>query len=101
MGLWSWFARRRKPATGAGRPALAAAIKPKEQEPLAPEQVADLQAAWADLAKAAKGSAVTSFHPCSRGGKPWQEDPATVRSVAAMLRRVDPEDAVTEGPTAK
>lgn len=51
MGLWSWFARRRKPATAAGRPAFAAAIEPKEQEPLTPEQVADLEAAWAELGR--------------------------------------------------
>ena len=101
MGLWSWFARRRTPATAAGRRASAAAIEPKEQEPLTPEQVADLKAAWAELAEAAKESAATGFHACSRGGKPWQEDPAAVRSMAALLRRVDAEDAATEGPTAK
>ncbi len=101
MGLWSWFARRRKPATAAGRPAFAAATEPKEQEPLTPEQVADLKAAWAELAEAAKESAATGFHACSRGEKPWQEDPAAVRSVAALLRRIDAEDAAKEGPTAK
>jgi hypothetical protein len=101
MGLWSWFARLRKPATGAGRPALAAAMKPKEQEPLTPERVADLKAAWAELADAAKESAATGFHACSRGGKPWQEDPAAIRSMAALLRRVRAEDAATQGPTAK
>ena len=98
MGLWSWFARRRKPATAAGLPAFAAAIEPKE--PLTPERVAELKAAWAELAEAAKESAATGFHACSRGGKPWQEDPAAVRSMAALLRRVDAEDAATEGPTA-
>ena len=100
MGLWSWFARRRKPATAAGRPDFAAAIEPKDQEPLTPEQVADLKAAWAELAEAAKESAATGFHACSRGGKPWQEDPTAVRSVAALLRRVHAEDTATEGPTA-
>jgi hypothetical protein len=78
MGLWSWFACRRKP-----------------------EQKADLKAAWDELAEAAKESAATSFHACSRGGKPWQEDPAAVRNMAALLRRIDAEDAATEGPTAK
>ncbi|MFJ6313683.1 hypothetical protein [Pseudarthrobacter oxydans] len=101
MGLWSWFARRRKQATAAGRPAFAAAIRPKEQEPVSPEQVADLKAAWAELAEAAKESAATGFHACSRGGKPWQEDPAAVRTVAALLRGVEAEDAATEGPSAK
>ena len=101
MGLWSWFVRRSKLATVAGRPAFAAAIEPKEQEQLTPEQLADLQAARAELAEAAKESAATSFHACSRGGKPWQEDPAAVRSLAALLRRIDAEDAATESPTAK
>ncbi|MEV8112318.1 hypothetical protein [Pseudarthrobacter oxydans] len=101
MGLWSWFARRRKPATAAGRPAFAAAIKQKEQEPLTPEQLADLEAAWAELVETAKESAATGFHACSRGGKPWQEDPEAVRSMAALLRGVDAEYAATEGPTAK
>ncbi|WP_395405906.1 hypothetical protein ACHMXB_22115 (plasmid) [Arthrobacter sp. UC242_113] len=101
MGLSSWFARLRKPATGAGCPALAAAIEPKEQEPSTPEQVADLKAAWAELAEAAKESSATGFHACSRGGKPWQEDPAAIRSMAALLRRVSAEDAATEGPRAK
>jgi len=101
MGLWSWFAPRRTPATAAGRPSLAAAIEPKEQESVTPEQMADLKAAWAELAQAAKESAVTGFHACSRGTKPWQEDPAAVRGMAALLRRVNVEDAATEGPTAK
>ncbi|MDP9889948.1 hypothetical protein [Pseudarthrobacter enclensis] len=100
MGLWSWFARRRKPTPAARRPTFAAAIEPKDHEPLTPEQLADLKAAWAELAEAAKESAATSFHACSRGGKPWQEDPAAVRSMAALLRRVDAEDAATEGLTA-
>jgi hypothetical protein len=101
MGLWSWISRRRKPATAAGHAVFAAAIEPKEQEPLTPEQAADLRAAWAELAEAAKESAATGFHACSRGGKPWQKDPAAVRSVAALLRRVDAEDAAAEGSTAK
>jgi hypothetical protein len=101
MALWSRFARRRKPATGAGRTALAAAIEPKEQEPLTPEQAADLKAAWAELAEAAKESSATGFHACSRGGKPWQEDPAAIRTMAAILRRVSAEDAATEVPPVK
>ncbi|ADX75262.1 hypothetical protein Asphe3_41970 (plasmid) [Pseudarthrobacter phenanthrenivorans Sphe3] len=101
MGLWSRFARRRTPAAAAGRPVFVAAIEPKEQDPVTPEQMADLNAAWSELAEAAKESAVTGFHACSRGRKPWQEDPAAVRSMAALLRRVHAEDAATEGPTAK
>lgn len=98
MGVWSWFAPRRKPVTGAGRPALAAAVAPPEEEPLTAARVADLKVAGAELAEAAEESRVTGFHACSRGGKPWQEDPAAVRAVAALLRRVDADDAAPEGP---
>jgi hypothetical protein len=100
MGMWTWFARRRKPATVAGHPAFAADVVPMEQQPLAAEQVTDLKAAWAELAEAAKESPATGFHACSRGIKTWQEDPAAVRAVAALLRRFDADDAATEGPAA-
>ena len=96
MGLWSWLGRR-KTTTGTGASARVVAAAPREQEPLSPEQVADLKAAWAELAEAAKESAVTGFHACSRGGRPWQEDPASVRSMAAMLRSFPAEDASIEG----
>ncbi|MEV8132764.1 MULTISPECIES: hypothetical protein [Pseudarthrobacter] len=98
MGLWSWFGRRKK-TTGAGESGQVVAAAPEEQEPLSPEQVADLEAAWAELAEAAKESAVTGFRACSRGGKPWQEDPASVRSMVAMLRSFPAEDAAAESPT--
>lgn len=98
MGLWSWFGRR-KMTKGTGEPTHVAAAKLKEHEPLSPEQVADLKAAWAELAQAAKESAVTGFHACSRGGKPWQEDPAAVRNMAAMLRSFSAEDSATDNAT--
>jgi len=55
-------------------------------EPLSPEHPEDLQAAWAELSAAAKSSKVTNFHACTRSGRPWAEDPAAVRAVAATLR---------------
>lgn len=70
-----------------------AVIDPAVPEPLTPTQLAELQEAWADLAEAAKESAVKSFHACTRNGKPWQEDPASVRSMAAMLRSFPAEDS--------
>jgi hypothetical protein len=63
---------------------------------MTPEEVADLKEAWAELAEAAKESAVTSFRACSRGGKPWQEDPDAVRSMATLLRHFDKENATTD-----
>lgn len=84
MGLRSFF--RRRPAIAGGMAGSTAVIDAAGREPLTPEELAELQDAWADLAEAAKESAVKSFHACTRNGKPWQEDPASVRSMAAMLR---------------
>ena len=49
MGWWSWFTQQRKRGMGAGRPGRAGSIERKDQHALAPEQVADLNAAWAEL----------------------------------------------------
>jgi hypothetical protein len=54
--------------------------------PLPPERQDELRVAWAELTKAARGSNVVSFHACTRTGRPWTEDPAAVRDVAATLR---------------
>ena len=85
MGLRSFF--KRSSAAAGKRAVLTTVTDPAAPEPLTPAQLAELQAAWAELAEAAKGSGVKSFHACSRNGKPWQEDPASVRSMAALLRR--------------
>lgn len=60
---------------------------------MTPGQLAELQEAWAELAEAVKGSGVNSVHACTRNGTPWQKDPAAVRNMAALLRRVQDEDA--------
>lgn len=103
MGLLDWFSRR-KPVPGSDRSAtLATAAAPKEKEPGAPltaEQEADLKDAWAELADAARESKVNNFQACSRGGKPWQDDPAAVRNLAALIRRVGKDDTGTEGTPA-
>ncbi|MEO5316334.1 hypothetical protein PV772_19825 [Pseudarthrobacter sp. CC12] len=66
--------------------------EPAAEEPLTPEELSELQEAWAEFAEAAKGSGVNSVHACTRNGKPWQKDPAAVRNMAALLRRVRDED---------
>ena len=66
------------------------------QEPPTPEELADLQNAWAELAEAAKDSGVKGFHACGRGGRPWQEDPAAVRSMAALFRGLKEEDTTAD-----
>jgi len=60
---------------------------------LSPERQEELQAAWVELTDAARGSKVTSFHACTRTGRPWTEDPAAVRDVAATLREFPDTDS--------
>ena len=74
--------RKRPSAAGA----TAAAAGPEEVEPLTAEQLMELEAAWAELTAAAEASEMTNFHACTRNGRPWTEDPAAVRAVAATLR---------------
>ncbi|WP_246084771.1 hypothetical protein [Pseudarthrobacter phenanthrenivorans] len=66
--------------------------EPAAEESLTPEELAELQEAWAEFVEAAEGSGVNSVHACTRNGKPWQKDPSAVRSMAALLRRVRDED---------
>lgn len=92
MGLRSLFMRRRS-ATGTAASAVVVGSETEHQEPLTPEQLAELQEAWAELANAAEGSGVTGLHACSRNGGPWQEDPVAVRSLAATLRSISSDKA--------
>lgn len=83
MGLRSLFHRKSHTTAPVGPvPADTADQNP----PLPPERQDELRAAWGELAKAATGSKVISFHACTRTGQPWTEDPAAVRDVAATLR---------------
>lgn len=90
MGLRSFF-RRRQTAAG-NMPGSIAVVEPQAEDPLTPEESAELQETWAEFAEAAKGSGVKSVHACTRTGKPWQKDPAAVRNMAALLRHVRDED---------
>jgi tRNA U34 5-methylaminomethyl-2-thiouridine-forming methyltransferase MnmC len=91
MGLRSFF--QRSPARAeVSRPAAAVQIASVEREPLSPEQLAELHEAWVELTEAARGSRVTSFRACTRAGRPWTEDPAAVRAVAATLREFPASD---------
>lgn len=85
MGLRSLFMRHRA-AGDTTASTVVVGSEAEHQEPLTPEQLAELQEAWAELTNAAEGSDVTGLHACSRNGKPWQEDPAAVRGLAATLR---------------
>jgi hypothetical protein len=84
MGLRSIF--RKRPATAGTADATPAAGGPEPAEPLTAEQLRDLEEAWAELAAAQEASELTNVHACTRTGRPWTEDPAAVRAVAATLR---------------
>lgn len=57
-----------------------------EDVSLSPAALEELENAWAELEAAAKESGVVKFHACSRSGQRWQDDPTSVRGVAALLR---------------
>lgn len=88
MGLRSLFKKR--PATAGDE--LPAAPRP-EPEPLSPQQMAELQEAWTELNQAKKDMGVTRLLACTRGGPSWEENPETVRSLAAFLRQISAEEA--------
>ncbi|MBT2513141.1 hypothetical protein [Arthrobacter sp. ISL-30] len=71
---------------------------PEVSEPLTPEQLAELQDAWAELSQAAEAAGVTSFHACGRDGKSWEGDVATVRGLAATLRKLGAEGQPGDTP---
>lgn len=73
---------RRKAAAALSNPST-----PAEDTPTSSRQHAeDLQAAWDELTEAAQQSKVINFHACTRTGRPWAQDPAAVRTIAAALR---------------
>lgn len=61
-------------------------VGPVGDAPQSTAALEDLEHAWAELEAAAKESGVIKFHACSRTGEQWQDDPASVRAVAALLR---------------
>uniref|UniRef100_UPI003F497DBE hypothetical protein n=1 Tax=Pseudarthrobacter oxydans TaxID=1671 RepID=UPI003F497DBE len=63
-----------------------AAAAPVERKPLTPEQLGELQEAWAELRQAIKESGVTSFRACTRDGSLWEENANSVRFIARTLR---------------
>jgi hypothetical protein len=89
MGLRSLF--QRKAATTAAA-ATAPEVAVAQDEPLSPELLEDLRCAWDELAEAAKNSRVTNFHASTRTGRPWTEDSAAVRAIAATLREFPDRD---------
>lgn len=84
MSLRSLF--QRKSATAAPVVPVVESAARVPNAPMSPELQEELRVAWAELTDAAKASKVTNFQACTRTGRPWTEDPAAVRAVAATLR---------------
>lgn len=84
MGIRNWIGRGRRPATAASYPVAAAAYV--ERKPLTPEQLADLDAARAELLQLAAQVGVKSLNACPRDGSRWQDDPTTIRTITALIR---------------
>jgi hypothetical protein len=96
MGSRSFFRRSRSRADG-GLPA-SRRIGP-EAGKSTPEQLAELEQARAELAQAAEGAGMTAFRACTRKGTTsWEDDPAAVRALAAILRDYHADEAAPDGP---
>ncbi len=61
-------------------------VGPVDDGASSPRELKDLENAWAELEAAAEDLSVLRFQGCSRSGQRWQDDPESVRMVAALLR---------------
>ena len=61
-------------------------------EQLNTEQLADLNAARAELLQVAAEVGVSSLNACPRDGSRWQDDPETIRTITAVLREAHSEE---------
>ncbi|MFB0840325.1 hypothetical protein ACETK3_20270 [Arthrobacter sp. E44] len=84
VGLRNFLSRRRVPAAEEFPAVVVPAAD--EREPLSPAQLADLEAAWAELRQAADETGMTSFHACTRDGSRWEENPNSLRAMANAIR---------------
>lgn len=105
MGLLNFLNRRSLP-TEVAPPSAVVQDASTGQEPETaveptPEQLADLDAARAELLQLAAEVGVKSLNACPRDGSRWQDDPATIRAITAVLREAHLEErssAADEGP---
>lgn len=93
--------RPRRAVSGAGQAATPPPVEPappavEGASPLSPEELRDIQDAWAELTQAAKDAGVTNFHACGRGGQHWSESASSIRSLAALLRNMPRDDAADD-----
>ncbi len=91
MGLRN-FLNRRGLSVEVDPPYAAAAVPPVVSEPLASEQLQDLDAARAELLQLAAQIGVKSLNACPRDGSRWQDNPETIRTITAVLREMELEE---------
>ena len=99
MGLRNFLNRRSQPAEV--EPPHAAMDAPVAPASLTPEQLADLDAARAELLQVAAQAGVTSLNACPRDGSRWQGDAKTIRTITAVIREAHLEEQLSpenEGP---
>ena len=85
LGLRDLFTRRRTANVPAAAPFVP---EPTEPEQPTPAQVADLEAAWAELRHVVEETGATSLRACTRDGSSWETNPAAVRAITAAIRSV-------------
>ncbi|BCW86481.1 hypothetical protein NicSoilE8_41540 (plasmid) [Arthrobacter sp. NicSoilE8] len=88
VGLRSFFTRHRTPTTVPAPAQVPGAVKGQERTPLSPEELAELDAARKEFLHTAEQAGVKSVHGCSRDGRRWEDDPQTVRAMAAIIRNL-------------
>ena len=89
MGLRNFLNRRSQPTEV--EPPHTAADAPVPAS-LTPEQLADLDAARAELLQVAAQAGVTSLNACPRDGSRWQDNAKTIRTITAVIREAHLKD---------
>ncbi|NIJ03441.1 hypothetical protein FHR86_003800 [Paenarthrobacter ilicis] len=102
MGLRN-FLNRSNPFSRGGSSSTAAPDATVAKDPLptlepSPGQLEDLESARAELLQLAAAVGLESLNACPRDGSRWQDDPATIRSITAVIREAQLEEQqFTEG----
>ncbi|MFE4080441.1 hypothetical protein [Paenarthrobacter sp. YIM B13468] len=99
MGLLNFLNRRSLPTVVAPPSAVgqdaSTGQEPKPAAEPVPGQLADLEAARTELLQLAAAVGVESLNACPRDGSRWQDDPATIRAITAVIREAHLEEQLS------